>query len=138
MLIIRTNMLIGDHIPPFITSLRATGKSAPTIKSYHWDLNQIGFLAKMDPKDVQFDDLARFLAYYKVRRSPATLNRMKSSLGAFFSYLFDRGHIQKQPFQKFEHEKVVRPMVRTISDGERTAIFGEAWRRKDLWLLVHL
>ncbi len=138
MLIIRSTMLVRNLIPLFKSALIAAGKSPLTIRSYIWDLNRMGQLADSDCKELQFDDLTAFLTFYGTGRSSATRNRMKSSLRAFFAYLMEAGHIEKQPFLKLEHERVVRPVARPINSGERTAIWGQAWRRKDLWLLAHL
>src|SRR5262245_54355142 len=102
-------MIVRDAIPRFITSLHAAGSSLNTIRSYRWDLNQLGQLASIDCGNVQFDDLADFLRFYGAGRSVASQNRMKSSLKAFFDYLVEAGHIKKLPFRKLPHAKVIRP-----------------------------
>jgi site-specific recombinase XerD len=135
-------MNIQETTDRFLTALASSGKSPLTARSYRWDLNRLTtYLAHnpLDIKDLKYDHLAEFLKDYARRgHSPATVNRMKSSLTALFGYLYESGHISKIPFRKLGHEKIVRRSPRLLAEHEREDLSREASKRKDLWLLLCL
>lgn len=141
MYILRSKMLVPNGLSRFLKHLNTSGKSPLSLRTYKWDVSKFAsFLGgHRELADVGLDDVTDFLTQWKrTKKAPATMNRMKSSISAFFSYLFEAGHIPKLPFRSLEHEKIVRRQPQPINEEERHALYAEATRRADVWLLVQL
>lgn len=134
--------MLPEAIQKFLTALESSGKSPLTFRSYRWDLRRFAAFLEHNPlaaKDITYDHLTAFLKEYAQRgHSPASVNRMKSSITTLFGYLYESGHISKIPFRKLGHEKIVRRSPRLIAERERQDLAREASKRKDLWLLLCL
>jgi len=109
-------------------------------KSINWDMSQFMLrYGSWNVKEIQVDHIASFLKSYKKQgKAPASVNRMKSTLKRFFTYLLEADHIKKMPFTALKHEKIVRKSVTPLKPEMRLALQNIASSKKNIFLLLHL
>ncbi len=115
----------------FEIKLRADGRSTHTVSSYLRDLGQLErFLASRfqcpEVAGVTADMLNEFLVSSEVTRMPdggtkteGSVNRVKTSLKAFFNWLAVSGHIPSNPAAAIRIKHVQRPAPDTLTDIEK-------------------
>ena len=151
-------MLLADAVSRFLTFLKTSGKSTLTVRHYRWDLGHfVNHFSETRPiMDLDLDQVSGFLDHYrkfprpkrskkriKLKRSDATVNRMKACLNSFFQYLVASDHLDSSPFEKLPHrrlmhDKIVASQPQELKPSERIALYEAAATRKDLWLLLRL
>ena len=81
------------------------------------------------------------LKYAGRKRSPATVNRMKSTVSAIFKYAIGKNLVRKNPARGIPCRTENNERVRWLSDGERVALLaaaeGSAWLKLRLLVVLH-
>jgi len=132
-------MTIETHIDQFLRYLKVNGKSPLTIRVYRWDLGHLATFVKkhsLELRDITNTHIVEFIdTYENTGKSVSTVNRMKSTLNGFFSYLYKNGNLGKILFEKLGYGRVVRPRPRGLNNEERKRLAQEMSFRPDLYLL---
>lgn len=133
-------MMVANALPKFSTYLFSSGLSPLTQKAINWDMNQFSrHCGAHDVRDIELDHLTEYLEIYKKSgKSPASMNRMKSSIQRLFQYLLEAGHIEKIPFNRLAHEKIVWKSVAPLDSDQKIALQNAAVIRRDVFLLLLL
>jgi len=99
----------ASRIKLFLRHLANAGKAKGTLQRYNETLTLfLGYFDHQDPGGITTDMLDEFFEDLRVRRSPATVNMMKSAVRSFYQYLLDGEKIVKDPSRLIRNEKVVR------------------------------
>lgn len=133
-------MTIDEAIPRFINHLQVQARNPNTIKNNGYFLERFKrhFTAKASLELITYDAIMAFVAKYaKEGRLPGTVNKLRSSLTSFFSYLVDADHLDKMPFRRLKYERVNFRPPTPLDSEKRQRLFKAAWSRPDLWLLLH-
>ena len=98
------------------------GLSENTLKSYRYDLLQLGLLLEKRDQTLLHasrEDILHFLAtQVQDGRSPRSLSRYLSSFRQFYRWLLREGRIQKDPSAMIESPKLGRGLPKALSEQQ--------------------
>jgi len=142
-----------DALDRFLVQLCADGRSEHTRKQYDRHVRLLAnWLASEghsgDVDELSHELLARFLAAPQARttrlggsKKPTSMNALRSSLRAFFSYCRDAGWCRENPARLVRRARCSGPPPRGLSDQDRqrlldelTVAQGPAARRDHMWI----
>ena len=107
------------RIKLFLRHLANAGKAKGTLQRYNETLTLfLSYFDHQDPGAITTDMLDEFFEDLRVRRSPATVNMMKSAVRSFYHYLLDGEKIAKDPSRRIKNEKVVRKSPGIFSEEQ--------------------
>jgi len=148
-------MRLEDALERFVVQLAADGRSPHTIAQYR---RHVGLLARWLAQggrgdgvdELSHDTLARFLAAPEARRArlggekkATSMNALRSSLRAFFSYVHAAGWSRQNPARLIRRAHCAGPPPRGLGDQDRERLLSTleaaqgAGARRD-YLLFHL
>jgi integrase/recombinase XerC len=124
-------MRIYKAIESFKTQLRADGRSPHTVAAYMRELrlfmNWIGRVKNVEP--ITPGNIAEFFTSNTAlvtmegeNRCTVSLNRLKTTMRAFFNYLYEAGIIDSNPARLVRSKPCQRKSPVTLSDSERRAL----------------
>lgn len=114
-----------EAISKFEIHLRAAGKSPHTISAFLRDLRKLQEAVQMAPDQITASDLDSFIAEMHIKpdgepRSPNSLNRLRTALRTFFTWLQQAGMIEINPASGIKTSSVdPRPPVYLTDPEER-------------------
>ncbi|AEC01873.1 tyrosine-type recombinase/integrase [Parasphaerochaeta coccoides] len=109
------------------------GLSAHTEKAYRHDLFVFGeFLEKfsISVHDVSPSDIRSFLVWLPERRkdfSPGTVQRLKSTINGFYTYVVRRGKIEKNPVALISLRSASRRLPTVLEKSETERLLNLPW-----------
>nr|BDD44566.1 tyrosine recombinase XerC [bacterium] len=114
-----------EAISKFETHLRAAGKSPHTISAFLRDLNCLIGSNRIEPQHITASDLDTFLAGQQFKsngtlRSQNSLNRLRTSLRAFFNWMHRAGMIENNPASVIKTTRVAPKPPVYITDQEES------------------
>jgi integrase/recombinase XerC len=91
-----------DALDGFETHLRAAGKSPNTVTAFLRDLRKLLEAVQVDPDSITAADLDGFLSGMRTKpdgepRSPNSLNRLRTAMRTFFTWMQQVGMIETNP-----------------------------------------
>ena len=97
----------------FIATKKLEGKSERTLRRYQPELEKLVYFLDKKLYEVSSYDLRLYLSLYKEQRkiSNRTLENMRKTISAFFSWLHDEGVITQNParaVKQIKYDKIVR------------------------------
>jgi integrase/recombinase XerC len=106
----------------FLRHLANAGKAKGTLRNYRDTLTLfLGYFDHQDPGAITTDMLDEFFEDLRVKRSPGTVNWMKSAVRNFYQYLLDGDKIVKDPSRRIKNEKAVRKSPGIFSEEQLRA-----------------
>ena len=133
-------MRINKAIESFKTQLRADGRSPHTVAAYMRELrlfmNWIGRAKNIEsirPADIAgfFTSDTALVSAEGENRCTISLNRLKSTIRAFFNYLSEAGIIDSNPARLVKSRPCQRKSPVTLSDSERRALLDTIAKSSD-------
>jgi len=133
-------MRVTEAIERFNTQLRADGRSPHTVAAY---LRELGLFAGWIGREKRVEtvtpaDAAGFFTSDTALatatgepRTTVSLNRLKSTIRVFFSYLYEAGHIDSNPARLVKSKPCQRRAPVTLSDSERRALLDTISKSND-------
>lgn len=113
-----TEIAIHDNtnmglVRKFIATKKLEGKSERTLRRYQPELEKLVYFLDKKLYEVSSYDLRLYLSLYKEQRkiSNRTLENMRKTISAFFSWLHDEGIISQNParaVKQIKYDKIVR------------------------------
>lgn len=140
-----TDVVIHDDsslglVRKFIATKKLEGKSERTLRRYQPELEKLVLFLNKKLFEVSPYDLRLYLSLYKDRRkvSNRTLENMRKTISAFFSWLHDEGLITQNParaVKQIKYDKIVR---KPFSSVERERLKNACLFLRDLALCEFL
>lgn len=101
--------IVPEPVKLFLRHLANSGKAKGTLRSYKDTLILfLGYFDNQEPASISTDMLDEFFEDLRKKRSPATVNMMKSAVRSFYQYLLDGEKVAKDPSRRIKNEKFVR------------------------------
>ena len=133
-------MRIYKAIESFKTQLRADGRSPHTVAAYMRELrlfmNWIGRVKNVEP--ITPGNIAEFFTSNTAlvtmegeNRCTVSLNRLKTTMRAFFNYLYEAGIIDSNPARLVRSKPCQRKSPVSLSDSERRALLDAIAKSSD-------
>lgn len=124
-------MHLQDALDRFVIQLEADGRSPHTLAQYRRHITLLGSWLALeglcdDVDDLSHEVLARFLVAPQARtarlggsKKATSMNALRSSLRAFFSYCRDAGWCRENPARLIRRARCGAPPPRGLSDQDR-------------------
>ena len=124
----------------FIATKKLEGKSERTLRRYQPELEKLVYFLDKKLYEVSSYDLRLYLSLYKEQRkiSNRTLENMRKTISAFFSWLHDEGVITQNParaVKQIKYDKIVR---KPFSAVDREKLKNACCQLRDLALTEFL
>lgn len=102
----------------FIAAKRIEGCSEKSLKYYTSTIRQMLDGVDKPVREINTDDLRRYLASYQKERSSSkvTIDNMRRIFSSFFGWLEDEDYILKSPVRRIHKIKTDKPLKETFSD----------------------
>lgn len=109
-----------DDLDRFCDRKQLAGKSQGTVDRYRYQLTKVLSYINKPVKDITEADLIGYIdAYKRIRKvSNCTLEGTRLCISSFFTWLHERGFIQKNPSRGVDPIKVPKTVKKAYSDEE--------------------
>lgn len=117
----------------YLMSKALEGKSPGTVARYRYELQRVLAYINKKVQDVTAYDISNYMRAYKSIRqvSNQTLKNVRAVYSSFFSWLRDRGRIQKNPMAMVEAIKVEQKLRKPYSDEDREMLLRSCITLRD-------
>lgn len=125
------------HINLFLSAKEVEGCSSRTIKYYKEILQQIIYILKKPIKNIQTEDIRKYLSNYKEKNKcgSVTIDNIRRVLSSFFSWLEDEDYIIKSPVRRIHKVKTATTVKATFTDENIEKMRDECKNIRNLALI---
>lgn len=126
-----------EELCAFLVRKRVEGRSEGTISQYSLHLRRMLQYINKPVKEISDADLFAYIAMYKKKRgvSSVYLNNIRLVCSSFFSWLNNKGYINRNPAAGLDPIKVEQRIKKPLSDTELERLRRKCIKERDIALL---